>query len=59
MSRVEQRKRWKESVRMLKMRLQALEAKRVEEIDRPMHEVAIKDLRAQLTELGRQLKNSE
>ncbi len=51
----EQRKELEETARVLRGRLRELERRRVGEIERPMHEVAVKAVRASLTQVGRKL----
>ena len=51
----ERRKRLEETASMLRSRLSELRAQRVNEMNRPMHEVAVQALRASLTEVGHQL----
>ncbi|MGE0706735.1 MAG: hypothetical protein AB7N76_05980 [Planctomycetota bacterium] len=51
----EQRRRLEETARVLRGRLQDLERRRVSDVERPMHEVALVAVRAALTEVGRDL----
>lgn len=51
----ERRKRLQETARMLRTRLSDLERSAVTELNRPMHEVAVKAVRTSLTEVGHEL----
>lgn len=52
---VERRKRLEESARVLRQRLSDLERRPVQEVERPMWEVAIRAVRETLTEVGHEL----
>ena len=53
----EQRKRLEETARVLRVRLNELEqrGRQLEEVDRPIYEVALQAVRRSLTDVGRQL----
>ncbi len=51
----EQRRRLQETATMLRLRLSELQTEPVTELRRPMHEVAVQAVRANLTEVGQQL----
>ena len=51
----ERRKRLQETARMLRSRLSDLQTESVNELNRPMHEVAVRAVRNSLTQVGHQL----
>lgn len=51
----QRRRRLQETARMLRIRLNDLRTETVTELRRPMHEVAVQAVRANLTEVGQQL----
>lgn len=53
----EERKRLEETARVLRLRLNELEqrGRQLEEVDRPIYEVALQAVRSSLTDVGRQL----
>ncbi|RMG15048.1 MAG: hypothetical protein D6731_09305 [Planctomycetota bacterium] len=52
----ERRKRLLETARALRSRLRELERSEVPEFERPMREVALRALRGELSEVGRELQ---
>ncbi len=53
----EERTRLEETARVLRLRLNELEqrGRQLEEVDRPIYEVALQAVRSSLTDVGRQL----
>jgi len=49
------RERLLETAKLLRSRLQELEGRRVTDVERPMHEVALDAIRSTLTQVGQQL----
>ncbi len=52
----EERRRLEETARVLRSRLTELEQRKVSELERPIHEVALAAVRATLTQVGHQLQ---
>lgn len=48
-------RRLTQSARLLRVRLYDLQTKKPSELQRPMHEVAVRAVREELTKVGRQL----
>ena len=51
----ERRRRLQQTARLLRLRLSELQTETVTELRRPMHEVAVSAVRANLTQVGQQL----